>query len=94
MEHFDPRSAPGAPDQTLGSADPRDRLIAALEGRLRALEYVINNLPEVTAQVLHKATQDLTVRQPIHPLESSAASETERTQLAERAMTEIWRQKR
>ena len=94
MEHFDPRSAAVAAQEASGSADPRDRLIAALEGRLRALEYVINNLPEVTAQVLHKATQDLSLRQPIHPLESNAASETERMELAERAMTEIWRQKR
>lgn len=95
METFDPRPGISAPELTDEPSDqPRDRAIAALEARVRALEYVINNLPEVTAEVLHKATQDVGMRHPSHPLESNATTEPGRIELAERALTELWRQKK
>jgi len=34
------------------------------------------------------------MRHPSHPLESNAATEPERIELAERALTELWRQKK
>ena len=97
MGYVDPAGAFPSPEQSSDDAaapDGRDRMIAALEGRIRALEYVLSNLPEVTAEVLHSATRDIGVRVPAHPLESEVASHSERAKLADRAMAELWKQKR
>ncbi len=80
--------------QSPGEPSSADRTIAALEGRIRALEYVLSNLPEVTAGVLHAATRDVGLRVPEHPLESGAASHSERAMLADRAIADLWKHKR
>ncbi len=72
-----------------------ERHVVRLEARLRALDAIIQSVPEVfTNEVLQDARDHITGRPYRHPEDVAGLSITEGQELADDALNEIWRQMR